>query len=217
MPCRPLTLTHSWSVEFIDFLSSLFSSFNISCIFVLSASLSLSSFLSLTSDSCSCSLSSMASLSRKIEAICSSILLRYRAHFSSLHVLFIDAAALILLPSTNNVLPSISPSFMHMRAHCFNMFLSATLLFFLNLAIVLWSGLRPPISQINDMLWYTARSNFRELLIPYEYPYVNNFIIAFGSYSGLPTWSSSHSIRSSLKSSASTIPSYARTGSSFKT
>ena len=98
------------------------------------------------------SFASAASHSERIYFIRLSIFLRCLLHRSFVHEFLIEALARIWVPSTNNVLPSIRPSFIQRRAHCLSTCVKADLLFLRNSAMVLWSGFRPQASQIKDRL-----------------------------------------------------------------
>jgi hypothetical protein len=79
----------------------------------------------------------------RISEIRSSICFKAFWAFSLVQVFWIEALALILVPSTKRVLPSIRLSWIHILAHCFKTLAKASLFFLLYSAIVLWSGFRP--------------------------------------------------------------------------
>src|SRR3989338_10363901 len=71
---------------------------------------------------------------------------------SLVQAFLIEAFAIILVPSTKRVLPSIRSSFRHNRTHSFSTLAKAVRFFLLKRAMVLWSGFKLPVSQMNDRL-----------------------------------------------------------------
>ena len=72
--------------------------------------------------------------------------------FSLVQVFLIEALALILVPSTKRVLPSMRLSLIQILAHYFKTLAKASLFFLLNSAIVLGSGFRLEVSQTKERL-----------------------------------------------------------------
>src|SRR3972149_1403573 len=152
LPCRPFTFTHSGSVLLIDLCPLSRSSFRMFSTLHFSFCLSWSSSFMDTKDSCPCSFRSAFSHSERITSIRLSTSFSTFSHLSSVQLFFMPALARNLLPSKNNVLPSIRSSFIHRRAHSLRTWLIPFLFFLRNSAMVLWSGFNPPTNQINDRL-----------------------------------------------------------------